>query len=157
MSNGTIAGLTAGGQVVAGQNASRDGRFANYSGFLASVLMRPMLDTDGDGLCNELDGDNDTDGLPDGDELLADTNPNDFESALAFLSVARQIGGGMRLEWKGGIQARQVLMRRDSMTSGEWVALTTNLPPTPEVTHFGDNSATKPGVFYRIVADRAKD
>jgi hypothetical protein len=40
-----------------------------YPGFLGGVALAPTLDHDADGLCDEIDADNDNDGLADLDEL----------------------------------------------------------------------------------------
>ena len=52
---------------------SSAGNIINYAGFLGSFSLRPGLDTDGDGLANELDPDNDNDELADGDEVTGVT------------------------------------------------------------------------------------
>lgn len=58
------------GAQAAGVTVAAAGGFTNCAGFLhAERVMRPELDTDGDGLPDELDSDNDADGLPDRAEL----------------------------------------------------------------------------------------
>lgn len=153
MTNATLWAVTAAGQSVTGRNRSADNRFAIVSGFLAAVLLQPWLDTDGDGLCDELDWDNDGDGVIDEHELIADTDPNDPSSVLVFLEIGPDTDG-VRLEWQGGRQARQVLWRRDAMTDGDWTPLITNSPPTPVVTNFLDRTAAGSAAYYRLTADR---
>ena len=47
-----------------------NGSLVNYAGFLQSVdIKRPLLDSDGDGVIDELSEDNDGDGLPDATEI----------------------------------------------------------------------------------------
>ncbi len=45
------------------------GQVHNYAGFLNTFSLFPALDTDQDGLANEVDADNDNDGLQDAAEL----------------------------------------------------------------------------------------
>lgn len=52
-----------------GIGMSTGGPFVNVSGFLNTSVFRPGSDTDGDGLPDEVDPDNDNDGLADDDEL----------------------------------------------------------------------------------------
>lgn len=53
-----------------GVTVSQGGAFVNYAGFLNTIALRPGLDTDGDGVPDEFDVDNDDDGLADTDELV---------------------------------------------------------------------------------------
>lgn len=50
----------------------------------------------------------------------------------------------MRIEWKGGTNARQTLEIRGDIvsTTEQWLAICTNLPPTPATTNYLDNVAT---------------
>ncbi len=66
-----------------GVKFSSSGNTALYAGFLGNISLRPALDTDGDGIENELDLDNDGDTLSDLSELdgsafsgQATTDPN---------------------------------------------------------------------------------
>ena len=52
---------------------SRNGDLVNYAGFLGTFSLKPGLDTDGNGVPNELDPDNDGDNLADTDEVSGDT------------------------------------------------------------------------------------
>jgi hypothetical protein len=136
------------------------GALQNYAGFLGKISLFPGLDTDGDGLANEIDGDNDNDGLADGGEVsgsafagFATTDPNDPDSdndgmddnaealvmfdpndprhVLRMVSI-RKAGNNVELAWIG----------RGGGTVNE-VGACTNLaagPPTNVV-----NSAAYPG------------
>ncbi len=109
------------------------GAWVNYAGFLQAVdIKRPNLDTDGDGIINEISTDNDgdrltdleeiegnqfspasltdvnnrdTDGdnVPDGDESIAGTNPTNEDSFLQIVSI-RQNGQDKIVQWtaRGG-------------------------------------------------------
>lgn len=70
-----------------GITAAISGSYVNYAGFMGGFSLQPWLDTDGDGLANEADADNDDDGLFDLAELTGSeftpvtyTNPNDADS-----------------------------------------------------------------------------
>lgn len=102
-------------------STSGDGTMVNYAGFLNTFSLQPGLDTDGDGLENEVDADNDSDGLfdiaevegssfdpatgsnpnladTDGDgitdygEAVAGTNPDNSTSLLHIVSIADNAG-----------------------------------------------------------------
>ncbi len=60
------------------------GRYVHYAGFLGTFILQPHLDTDRDGVANELDDDNDDDLLADRTEIagvefspVTPTDPND--------------------------------------------------------------------------------
>lgn len=118
--------------------ASACSDYHNQSGFLATVRMHPLLDTDGDGLPDEIDPDNDDDGLADATELgghafapptvsdpqvadgdgdghrdgaeaAAGTNPNDADSVLRILSV-KWIGDALDVAWASRDQRQYELL-----------------------------------------------
>lgn len=120
-------------------------------------------DTDGDGLSDEneignhstdpTDEDSDDDGMTDGDEIAADTDPNSADSLLTIYDVSADTDG-VRISWKGGVQATQYLERIPAlMSTGEaWTAIFTNLPPTATQTNRLDGTATNSCAFYRLRA-----
>lgn len=65
---GTLANVSAAGQS-GGIAVSSGGGYVNYAGFLTTFMLKPGLDTDGDGLADEVDADNDNDQLADADEI----------------------------------------------------------------------------------------
>lgn len=65
---GGMTNVSAAGQP-GGISVSENGAIVNYAGFLNTFSMRPALDTDGDGLADEVDSDNDNDSLKDATEL----------------------------------------------------------------------------------------
>ncbi len=64
VSGGALSGVTAGGQS-GGVMTSEAGDLTLYAGFLGCITLAPTLDTDGDGVANEIDRDNDNDDLTD--------------------------------------------------------------------------------------------
>lgn len=129
----------AGGQP-GGIGTAAGGNWVNSAGFLQAVdIKRPLRDTDGDGIPNELDRDNDNDGLTDMEEVsgsafggyaVTDPNvrdadgdgmddaaeaagrydPNDPGHCLKILTVA-MADGELALTWigKGGGTTNEVL------------------------------------------------
>lgn len=67
-SGGALTNISAAGQP-GGVAVSEGGSFVNQAGFLNTFLLKPSLDTDGDGVVDELDQDNDNDGLTDISEI----------------------------------------------------------------------------------------
>ena len=79
---GTFTNRSSGAQP-GGVSVSTNGAMVNYAGFLGGFSLQPGLDTDGDGIEDELDNDNDNDAIPDGVELAGNafdpgtaTDPN---------------------------------------------------------------------------------
>jgi hypothetical protein len=143
----------------------------------------PSLDHDNDGFYDEIDFDNDNDGLEDlaeilgnsfnpyiptgvnnpdtdgdgmkdGAEWTADTNPTNKSSVLTITDIKWQ-GTGMQVTWSGGVNARQYLLRKASLTSGPdmWEAIFTNQPPTLTTINMVDITTNKM-FFYKIRAER---
>ena len=65
---GSYTNISAAGQP-GGIAVSSGGSYVNQAGFLNTFFLRPALDVDGDGLANEADLDNDNDGLADTAEI----------------------------------------------------------------------------------------
>lgn len=119
---GTYTNSSAAGQP-GGIATSSGGTYTNHAGFLQAIdIKRRSQDTDGDGVIDELDSDNDADGLsdssevsggsfspatattvnnPDSDgdgvidgwEAAAETDPNDENANLRILSISNVPGG----------------------------------------------------------------
>jgi hypothetical protein len=162
---------------------SRNGQIINYAGFIQSLSLMPSRDHDMDGFYDEIDLDNDNDGLEDQAEILgnsfspyiptgvnnpdtdadgmndwaewtADTNPTNNASLLMITEIKKQ-GAGMQVAWSGGVNARQYLLRSESLTSrpDAWEAIFTNQPPTLVSTNMVDITTNKT-FFYKIKAER---
>jgi hypothetical protein len=124
-SGGTFTNISAAGQP-GGIAVATGGGYVNQAGFLNTFLLKPALDTDKDGIPNEADMDNDNDGLldeaemagssfipvtvtdlnaadsdgdgiPDGAEAVAGTNPMDADAMLEIVRIAR--GGIADIAW----------------------------------------------------------
>ncbi len=131
----------------------------------AYEFVHPNSDTDGDGLSDgyevhtyatdPTDADTDNDGMPDGAEHTADTDPHSTTSLLTITHISADTNG-VRLYWKGGVQATQYLERISHLnsTSEPWTAIFTNLPPTATQTNQLDCTVTGNCVFYRLRAVR---
>ena len=65
---GSYTNISAAGQP-GGIAVSAGGTYVNQAGFLNTFVLKPALDTDGDGLADEMDNDNDNDALADQTEL----------------------------------------------------------------------------------------
>jgi len=154
MTNGTLSAFTAGGQS-GGIGYATGSTLQNYAGFLAGTILYGDLDTDRDGLADEMDADNDGDGMIDRHELIAGTEVSNSNSLLRILAITAA-GPAQQVEWQGGVVATQRLMRkRDLMDAGEpWLAIYTNLPPTDALTGTIDTTATNGPYFYRVHAER---
>lgn len=154
ISGGTYSNLNCVAQS-GGIAKSSNGSLRHYAGFLGTFLLRPDLDTDGNGLANELDEDNDGDGLRDESELagdafrpvtttdidLADTDGDgatDYEEAAAgtdptdsdaglFITDITPTGDDVLLSWlaRGG-KTYEVHSRDGSILAAQSTLATTN-------------------------------
>lgn len=117
---GSFTNISAAGQP-GGIAVSAGGGYVNQAGFLNTFSLKPTLDTDGDGLADEMDNDNDNDSLADATELagsafapqsttspnvadsdgdgqsdaqeaVAGTNPNDVNAGLEFVAITNAAG-----------------------------------------------------------------
>jgi hypothetical protein len=125
----------------------------------AAGVPRP-LDGDANGSavvdlgCHEFasaSADTDRDGLGDTDELSADTDPTRMESCLAIVGLHLE-DGQVSVDWKGGTRVTQYLECTTNLaaTAVEWVAVYTNLPPTPSPSRFTHDRPDHTTWFYRV-------
>jgi len=86
---------------------------------------------------------------------LLDADPHDSGSVLSVLSVAAELGG-LRIDWKGGRDARQFLECCSDPTAATslWSAILAVPSPTPRTNAIIDLGATNRVLFYRIRAVR---
>lgn len=102
------------------------------------------------------EGDPDSDGMRNGQEFVADTNPTNGASRLAVVGVVPE-GGGTRITWIGGVEATQVVESRGELgpTQEPWAAVCTNAAPTAVTNAFlHPDGTTASNRFYRIRAWR---
>jgi hypothetical protein len=113
------------------------GHGLSEGGFAASEL----LDSDGDGMKNWK-------------EFVADTNPTNKLSVLRLRGL-QMTETGMRIEWQGGVQARQILERAVDLTHpAPWQSILTNEPPTPVDDEHIDVPPGQGPHFYRLTVER---
>lgn len=123
-------------------------------------------DTDHDGLPDEWEqtklhtlaygagDDPDLDGFTNLEEYLADTDPLDSASYLHMTGVSL-VSGGLKLEWRGGVEATQVIQRNLSLDgSNLWLNIYTAVPPTAVSGSYTDLLSTNLLQFFRLKADR---
>lgn len=94
--------------------------------------------------------DQDSDGVSNADEYVADTNPTNSASYLRFTEVL-VVPAGLKMDWLGGINSTQYLQRSLSLdVTDSWSVIHTLLPPTPISGSYTANIATNVIQFYRI-------
>lgn len=92
----TFTNVSASGQP-GGIAVSTGGSYVNYAGFLNTFSLKPGLDTDGDGLADEVDADNDNDQLAD----VAEIGGDGFSPATPTLvNLADTDGDGQLDGWE---------------------------------------------------------
>ena len=114
-----------------------------------------VADTDSDGLPDDWEvfyfgnlsrngsGNYDGDPMTDFEEYVADTDPTNKDSYLAFTTIST-VSGSVRLNWAGGSQATQyVEWCAGLLDPVVWTPVFTNPPPTPTN---GTLDAAGPGV-----------
>lgn len=151
-----------GSSVVTVTGGSGEVAVGPYSVLILSRQAHPELDADKDGLLNgweeehfgdpliaEPAADNDHDNADNTNEQGADTDPKVRDSVLQLLSASLN-GGSLTLEWKGGVNARQVVQTATSL-SESWTDIFTNEPPTA-ITNSLSITAPESQSYFRIKA-----
>lgn len=151
-SGGNFTNISAAGQP-GGIFVSHGGPYVNQAGFLNTFSLRPGLDTDGDGLADEVDQDNDNDqlmdiaeisgsefnpttptqinqsdsdgdGIPDGQESVAGTDPTDEDAQLEIIHIAQ--AGGQDVGWIARGGKTYVVYARTNFLAGNFTPIATN-------------------------------
>lgn len=125
-----------------------------------SVLMTDVSDRDGlddhwerayfGTLSHGASDDPDGDGMSNGDEQTAGTNPTDAQSRFAFIRMEPEPAGGMRVTWSSVAGMKYRLERSAELTAGFGV-IQSNIAATDNTTTFVDGTAAESGPhFYRL-------
>lgn len=118
-------------------------------------------DTDGDGLSDSyeqfrlgssaFDADSDDDGMNDGDEIAAGTDPTNASSVFAIAKVAQPEPTRAEVRWYSVTNRLYSIHRATNLMVGGFTAVTNSIPATPPVNVYTD-TVTGLGntLFYRI-------
>ena len=135
---GSFTNISAAGQP-GGIAESAGGGLIHQAGFLHTFFLRPDLDTDGDGIANEADPDNDNDGLTDSTEIGGDA----FDPATA--TMVNQLD----TDEDGMSDGQEAIAGSDPTDVGAHLYITSivNTNGTREVAWFARSNKT-----YRVLA-----
>jgi hypothetical protein len=184
-SGGAYSNLSAAGQP-GGIFVSLGGGYFNQAGFLQTFCLQPALDTDRDGLANETDPDNDNDalldtvelggtaftpltptdvnrpdtdgdGMNDGEEAVAGTDPLNPNATLHIVQVSRN-GADVDVAWVARSNVTYRVMRQDDarwanawQTGATVTVVSPGNGPWQAVTNaWTDVGPTATNRFYRI-------
>ncbi len=170
LSGGTYTSI--GSIVPVGGQSSETGQLFHQSGFAAGFILQP--ETAFGALPDELNPDNDSDGLGDGDEIIVGSNlwksdsdgdgMNDARELIAgtsptnqssVLSVSSAIlsDGRRQLSWFGVAGRFYKLQHCDSLTDGNWVSFAFEFIGSDAVLTLTDPEATS-NRYYRVLVRR---
>ncbi|WP_136078198.1 hypothetical protein [Pontiella desulfatans] len=130
---------------------------------ISSMRVDPYPDNDGNGLpdwweifflgsTGQVAGvDSDGDGLSNGDELIAGSDPDDAYSALVIHEFEEAIGGGYTVKWDSYSERTYHVLKTSNLVSNAWPSVSGPLPGTGGEMAFTDASPVSPSnSFYKI-------
>jgi len=99
--------------------------------------------------------DNDGDGLANGQEYFAGTNPNDAQSNLSAPSVTAQPGGGFLVSWPSRTGIVYRLQWKNALSDPTWQSITPDFVGTGSTQSWQDDGSQTGGLpadarFYRV-------
>ena len=137
---------------------------------LVIALVSPLsADADSDGMpdtwetnhglsttTNNATSDYDGDGVPDYNEYVAGTDPNDGTKFLRIVSNYVNGSGHRIVTWNSEQDnttpvRNYIFQRCISLVHGSWSNVSTNIPPSGATTEGTDSGVISPPVFYRVV------
>ena len=173
-----------------GEAASMNGLAASFGGAVRAHAWGEPLDSDSDGLLDAFDLDNDNDGLKDADEIqgdgasgrgatsstvadtdgdglgdgqeaLAGTDPLDVDSQVRISDLSCDENGYVRVQWLGhpdwtySVHAMNTLTESASLAVPSKVPATKRVPGALGTVHytFEDSQNAADGRFYRVLIE----
>jgi hypothetical protein len=115
---------------------------------LVSGSAPPEQDTDGDGVPDASDPDDDNDGMSDTEEAVAGTDALDRDSRFEVESLKLETGS-LKLKFSSVTGRLYGVEKRDDLASGAWQVLTNDVPGTGGLMELNDTGVNGKR-FYRI-------
>ena len=140
-------------------SGSTGGRHLDFDNVGVSSVTVGDADSDGNGLPDwweELyfgstgqvaEVDSDGDGLTNGDELIAGTDPSEFNSAFGFHDFGYD-AGGFTVRWDSYSDRTYQVMKGSSLLLNDWTSITGPLPGTGGEMSFTDPAPVLPSIFF---------
>jgi hypothetical protein len=140
---------------------------ASATAFVQTDFIIPGADTDGDGIADAFEffytnpdslavftatGDRDGDGESDGEEYLANTNPNDPTSALRITNFTSNGATTFDLTWTSHAARRYRIENKTDLLAATWTLTLDNILPDGATTTRNGVTAASPQRYFRVQA-----